>query len=305
MESALLFAAAAAGKLPVMFSKELCSTGIQLPEIGFGTWCYQGGVEPLREAIAQGATFIDTAESYGTEEIVGQALKGLRDQVFLATKISPRHFRRQDVIRSAEESLRRLNTDYLDLYQLHWPNYHVPVAETMAAMEELVAAGKIRFIGVSNFSEQEVERAQAALSKNRIVSNQVLYSLVERTIEDGLLQYCEARQITILAYSPLARGLQNIRSYDQDDVLGAVAAGTGKTRAQVALNWCVRHPSVIALFKADKVEHVRDGCGGSGWKLDPEEVAALNRIRFRRRRAIERFAWRQARRVAQMVGRSL
>ena len=295
----------AADQPRMMSSKQLADTGVQLPEVAFGTWCYQGGVEPLREAIAQGANFIDTAESYGSEEIVGQAIKGIRDKVFLATKVSPRHFRRQDVIRSAEQSLKRLGTDRIDLYQLHWPNYHVPIAETMAAMEELVASGKIRFIGVSNFSEREMERAQAALSNNRIVSNQVLYSLVERTIEDGLLQYCEARQITILAYSPLARGLNNIRSYDPNDVLGSVADLTGRTRAQVALNWCVRHPFVVAIFKADKIEHVRDCCGGSGWKLEPDQVAALNQINFRRRGPLERFAWREARRVAQLLGRSL
>ena len=289
----------------MLTSKELAKTGIQLPEIGFGTWCYRGGIEPLRQAIALGANFIDTAESYGSEEVVGEAIKGVRDKVFVATKVTPRHFSRQDVIRSAEQSLKRLGTDYIDLYQLHWPNYLVPIAETMAAMEELVASGKIRFIGVSNFSADEVERAQATLSKNRIVSNQVQYSLVERTIEDGLLQYCEARQITILAFSPLARGLQNIRTYDRNDVLGAVAVLTGKTRAQVALNWCVRHPSVIALCKADKVEHVRDDCGGSGWRLQPEQIAALNQIKFRRRRPVERFAWRFARRVAQRFGRSL
>jgi diketogulonate reductase-like aldo/keto reductase len=289
----------------MLTSKELAKTGIRLPEIGFGTWSYRGGVAPLREAIALGANFIDTAESYGNEEVVGEAIKGIRDQVFLATKVTPRHFRRLDVIRSAEQSLQRLGTDYIDLYQLHWPNYLVPIEETMGAMEELVASGKIRFIGVSNFSADEVGRAQAALSKNRIVSNQVLYSVVERTIEDGLLQYCEARQITILAYSPLARGLQNIRRYDRDDVLGSVAELTGKTRAQVALNWCVRHPWVIALCKADKIEHVRDDCGGSGWRLSTEQIAALNQIKFRRRGPVERFAWRLARRVAQKVGRSL
>src|ERR1017187_10284944 len=134
-----------------MFRKELNQTGIRLPEIALGTWQYQGGVEPLRAGIALGANFIDTAEAYGTEEVVGQAIKGIREKVFLATKVSPRHFRRPDVIRAAEQSLRRLNTDYIDLYQLHWPNYSVPIGETMAAMEELVETGKIRFIGLSNF----------------------------------------------------------------------------------------------------------------------------------------------------------
>lgn len=289
----------------MMTYKELARTGIQLPEFALGTWQYQGGVEPLLAGIALGANFIDTAESYDTEEVVGKAIKGTRNKVFLATKISPRHFRRQDVIRAAEQSLKRLNTDYIDLYQLHWPNYTVPIAETMAAMEELVETGKVRFIGVSNFSAREIEKAQATLSKSKIVSNQVPYSLVDRTIENGLLQYCEAKQITILAFSPLASGLQNIRSYDHKDVLGTIASATGKTRAQVALNWCAYRSFVIAIFKADKVEHVRENCGGSGWRLQPGQVEALNQIPFHRRGPIERFARRMARRSLQSLGRNV
>jgi diketogulonate reductase-like aldo/keto reductase len=288
-----------------MFYKELNKTEIRLSEIALGTWQYQGGVEPLRTGVELGANFIDTAESYGTEEIVGQAIKGIRDKVFVATKVSPRHFRGPDVIRSAEQSLKRLNTDYIDLYQLHWPNYNVPIGETMAAMEELVEKGKIRFIGVSNFSENEIEQAQATLSKSRIVSNQVRYSLVERTIEGGLLQYCEAKQISILAFSPLANGLQNIQSYDREDILGAVASATEKTKAQVALNWCVRSTPVIAIFKSAKVEHVRENCGGSGWNLQPDQIETLNQIPFRRRRSIERFARRLGRRTMQRFGRNI
>ena len=186
--------------------KELATTVIELPELALGTWRHQGGVEALLAGIDLGAKFIDTAESYGTEEVVGAAIKGIRSRVFLATKVSPRHFRREEVIRAAESSLRRLQTDHIDLYQLHWPNYTVPIAETMGAMEELVGMGKVRFIGVSNFSAREIEKAQVSLSKAKIVSNQVRYSLVDRTIEYGLLQYCEAKKITILAFSPLASG---------------------------------------------------------------------------------------------------
>jgi diketogulonate reductase-like aldo/keto reductase len=288
-----------------MIYKELATTGIRLSETALGTWQYQGGVEALQAGIAQGVNFIDTAESYGTEEVVGQALKGIRDRVFLATKVSPSHFRRRDIIRAAEQSLKRLNTDYIDLYQLHWPNYTVPISETMAGMEELVETGKIRFIGVSNFSEKDIEKAQASLSTSRIVSNQVRYGLVDRTIEYGLLQYCEARKITVLAFSPLASGLQNIRNYDHKDVLGTVARSTGKTRAQVALNWCVSRTPVIAIFKADKVEHVLENCGASGWRLDPEQFKLLCRIHFHRRGAIERFARRLARHSLQRLGRNV
>ena len=286
--------------------KELAKTGVRISEIGLGTWQYQGGVEPLLAGIALGVNFIDTAESYGTEEIVGQAIKGIRDKVFLATKVSPRHFRRLDVIRAAEQSLKRLNTDYIDLYQLHWPNYNVPIGETMAAMEDLVQAGKIRFIGVSNFSEGEVEKAQATLSKNRIVANQIKYSLVDRTIESGLLQYCEANHITVLAFSPLARGLQNVRRFDPNDVIATVAQATKKTSAQVALNWCNCHTVVAAIVKADTVDHVRENCGGSGWRLQPEQLAKPSiRLRFQRRGSIERFARRLVRRTMQKFGRSI
>jgi diketogulonate reductase-like aldo/keto reductase len=114
-----------------MSLKELARTGVQLPSIGLGTWQYQGGVEPLRAGVGMGAQFIDTAESYGTEEVVGQAIQGIRKKVFLATKVSPRHFRRADVVRSADQSLKRHKTDYVDLYQLHWPNHTVPIDETM------------------------------------------------------------------------------------------------------------------------------------------------------------------------------
>src|SRR5882724_5266284 len=286
--------------------KQLAQTGVRIPEIGLGTWNYHGGTEPLRAGIELGARFIDTAESYGNEEIVGQAVKGIRDTVFIATKITPRHFKHADVIRSAEQSLKRLNTDHIDLYQLHWPNYLVPIAETMAAMEELVRAGKIRFIGVSNFSVREMRQAQAALTSNKIVSAQVRYSLVDRTVERGLLDYCRATDITLIAYSPLDLGMENIRKYDRSDLLAQVASEAGKTRAQVTFNWCVVHDSVVAIPKANRVEHVRENCGASGWKLNPDQLKTLNhQIRFRQRGAIESAGWRLARCIGQRFGYSI
>jgi diketogulonate reductase-like aldo/keto reductase len=285
--------------------KELGKTGVLLPELALGTWRYRGGVESLIAGIDLGINFIDTAEAYGNEEIVGRAIKGRRDDVFLATKVLPRHFRRKHVIHAAEQSLRRLNTDCIDLYQLHWPNYAVPIAETMAAMEELVAAGKVRFIGVSNFSVTDLEKAQASLSNSKIVSNQVRYSLVNRTIEDGLLQYCESKQITVLVFSPLATGLMNIRGYDREDVLGRIASAIGRTRVQVALNWCIRWHNVIAIFKADKIEHVRENCGASGWNLSASDLDSLERIPFQRLGHLEKFARRLARHCLQRMGRNI
>src|SRR5499426_2886226 len=157
--------------------KPLGNTGVMVPEIGLGVWRYSGGVEPLRHGVELGAFLIDTAEIYGTEDVVGQAIKGIRDRVFLATKVSPDHLGYDNLLRAAEASLQRLDTNCIDLYQIHWPNWSVPIQETMRAMEALVDRGLVRHIGVSNFSAQQLRAAQAAMSKYPIVSNQVLYNL--------------------------------------------------------------------------------------------------------------------------------
>ncbi len=211
-----------------MECKQLGSTGVKVPDIGLGTYNFAAGVEPLRAGVERGACFIDTAESYGTEPIVGEAIRGRRDRVFLATKVSPRNFRRGDVIAAAERSLRQLGTDYIDLYQLHWPNYTVPIAETMAAMEHLADSGKIRFIGVSSFSVAELKRANGCLSRHKIVSNQVRYSLIDRTVETGLLQYCQRSAITLIAFSPLGISFPRIGQADPEGVLGRVAGAVGR-----------------------------------------------------------------------------
>ena len=287
--------------------KQLGATGVQVSEVALGTWKYRGGVEPLQAGIELGATFLDTAESYGTEQTVGEAIRGIRDRVFVASKISPRHFHYNDVIRAAECSLKQLKTDYLDLYQLHWPNYRIAIGETMGAMERLVDDGKIRFIGLSNFSVAEMKRAQRQLTRARIVSNQVKYSLVCRDPENGLLEYCKANGASLLAFSPLATGPGVLARADQGDVLGQVAAEVSKTKAQVALNWCMARPEVIAIFKADKAQHVRENCAASGWHLSAEQRARLaNGVRpVQNRSAVEQLGRRVARRLIQYAGRSL
>jgi diketogulonate reductase-like aldo/keto reductase len=289
-----------------MFQKELANTRIRLPEIGFGTWNYNGGVEPLRAAIECGARLIDTAESYGTEGVVGEAIKGRRHQVFLATKVLPRNFRRRDLVLAAERSLRRLGTDHIDLYQLHWPNFTIPIEEPMRGMEDLVDAGKVRFIGVSNFSVRDLAKAQAALPRQRIVSNQVRYSLIERTIEGGLLQYCQKNGITVIAYSPLATGFENLKRADPEGVLRRVAEASSKSKAQVALNWCIGKENMIAIPKASTIEHVVENTGASGWKLRPDLVRLLDeKMRCRRRGTIEVHARRAVRWGMQRIGRWL
>jgi diketogulonate reductase-like aldo/keto reductase len=289
-----------------MDSKRFADTNVMLPDIGLGTWCYAGGIEPLRAGIALGAIFIDTAEIYGTEEVVGQAIKGMRPGIFLASKVAPKHFRRADVLRAADDSLRRLGTDHIDLYQLHWPNYTVAIDETMGAMEELVERGKIRFIGVSNFALDELKRAQKTMTRHRIVANQVNYSLVERTIESGLLPYCQREKIAIIAYSPLGHSLANLAAGDPGKVLQAVAERNGKTVPQVALNWCFSKPGVVAIPKSDSVEHTRDNCGASGWRLPAEDMELLNSsINFRSRSSTLNPLRHAAKYCLQKMGRRL
>lgn len=271
-----------------MNRKVLGHTGVEVPEVGLGTWGYHAGPEPLRRGLEAGALFIDTAESYGSEPVVAEAIHGMRDQVFLATKVSPEHFRRSELLKSADQSLQQLRTDRIDLYQLHQPNSNIPIEETMAAMEELVDAGKVRFIGVSNFSVTELERARKAMRKHRIVANQVRYNLVDRTIEPKLLPYCEVNGITVIAYSPLAREPQRLFDCDPRGVLREIASAVGKTTAQVALNWCLSKERVIVIPKGNSIAHVVENCGASGWRLSSEHLTRLNtEITFRRRGGFE------------------
>jgi diketogulonate reductase-like aldo/keto reductase len=286
--------AVAEDRVAIMQQRELGQTGVRLPEIGLGTWDYHGGIEPLRRGLEMGALFIDTAESYGTETVVADVIHGVRNRVFLATKVSPHHFRRADVVRAADDSLRRLRTDHIDLYQLHEPNHRIPVEETLGAMEELVDAGKVRFVGVSNFTVSELRRAQRAMRKHTIVSNQVRYNLVDRTIEKDLLGYCEANGIVVIAHTPLARGLSHIMDCDPHGVLAEMARTLGKTPAQIALNWCLRERAVVVIPKGNSVEHVVENCGASDWRLEPGHIRRLDQeIRFRRRSRVEIFLRRR------------
>ncbi|MDA0735206.1 MAG: aldo/keto reductase [Chloroflexi bacterium] len=276
--------------------KELGGTGIMLPEIGLGTWKYSGGNEPLRLGIELGAFLIDTAEMYRTEDAVGRAVKGIREQVFIATKVLGSNLRHDQVLRAAENSLRLLDTGYIDLYQIHWPNSGVPIAETMRAMEELVDAGMVKYIGVSNFSAREMAEASSVMTKYPIVSNQVLYNLKRREIERELLPYCQQNNITVLAYTPLADGSLAVESANPDvprsglrrtsdlllglarekDALQSVAADVGRTPAQVALNWCTAKPNVIAIPKSNSVARTEENCGASGWRLTADHLRLLD-----------------------------
>ena len=259
--------------------RELGRTGEMIPEVGLGTWKYRGGPEPLRRGIELGANLIDTAEMYRNEDEVGSAIRGIRDKVFLATKVLGSNLRYDQVLRAAEKSLQLLDVDVIDLYQVHWPSHSVPLSETMQVMEELVDRGVVRYIGVSNFSVGQLQDAQAAMSKYPIVCNQVLYNLKRRGTERDLIPYCEERGITVMAYTPLADGSlaarPRVRAGRNWEALERVAREVGRTPAQVALNWCLTRSPVVVIPKTNSVARTEENCGASGWRLTPEQAKGL------------------------------
>ena len=259
--------------------RELGRTGVMIPEVGLGTWKYRGGPEPLRRGIELGATLIDTAEMYRTEDAVGVAIRGIRDRVLVATKVLGSNLRYDQVLQAAEKSLRELGDEVIDLYQIHWPSHSVPISETMRAMEDLVNQGMVRYIGVSNFSVAQMREAQSAMSKYPIVSNQVLYNLKRRGIERDLIPYCEEQGITVMAYTPLADGSLAVRPRTRAgrnwEALEAVAREAGKTPAQVALNWCLARSPVVVIPKTNSTARTEENCGASGWRLTPAQVQRL------------------------------
>ena len=262
--------------------KKLGDTDLEIPEIGLGTWNYTGGAELLRKGIELGANLIDTAEGYYTEDVTGEAVSGIRDKVIIATKVSGRHLGYDNVLRACEQSLEKLKTDFIDLYQIHWPNYSFPINETMSALERLVDDGCVNYIGVSNFSVEEMEEAQHFSPNYKIQSNQVLYNLNSREIEEDLLPYCIDNEITIIAYTPLdsgrlckRTGLINSEEYK---VLGRIARDNSKTLGQVSLNWCVSHVNVVAIPKSNSTRRIKENCEASGWYLNKEEMDELNNL---------------------------
>lgn len=274
-----------------MLLKQLGRTGVSTPEIGLGTWEYRGGPNPLRKGIDAGANYIDTAESYGTEPVVGEAIRGIRERVFIATKVSPQNFRAADFRKSVEASLQKLGIETIDLLQLHHPNSAIPIEEPMGAMANLVDQGKIRFCGVSNFSVAQLQAAQEALGKHPIVANQVRYNVIDRTIEKDILPYCAANGITVIAYSPLSKDLTRITDCDPTGVIAEIARATGKTAAQVVINWCIYQDNVVAIPKANSEAHILENCGASDWRLSAEQIALMNtRIQFRQRNKFDALA---------------
>ena len=255
--------------------------GPQVSVIGQGTWYIDRGdrksaVAALRRGIDLGMTHIDTAEMYGdAEPVVADAIAGRRDDVFLVSKVLPSNASRRGAITACERSLKRLKTDRLDCYLLHWRGSY-PLAETVAAFEELAGAGKIRSWGVSNFDTDDLDQMLAVAGKGRIACNQVLYHLQERAIEHAVIPWCEAHDVAVVAYSPFGHDDFPSSRSKAGTVLQKIAEAHGASARQVALSFLTRNPSVLAIPKASTVEHAADNAAAGELALSKAEIAALD-----------------------------
>ncbi|HYI39196.1 MAG TPA: aldo/keto reductase [Allosphingosinicella sp.] len=250
--------------------------------IGQGTWYIDDAHRPtamaaLRRGLDLGMTHIDTAEMYGDAEIVvGEAIAGRRDELFLVSKVLPGNASRSGTEAACERSLARLRTDRLDCYLLHWPGSH-PLEETFAAFERLREQGKILSWGVSNFDVPDLEAAWKAGGEGRIACNQILYNLGERAIEHAVLPWCVAHGVAVVAYSPFGHGDFPGPRTPGGVVLEEIAAAHGATARQVALRFLVRQPSLLTIPKASSVEHAEDNAGAGALRLTADELARIDR----------------------------
>ena len=260
-------------------------TNIAVPTIGQGTWQMERDdrascVDALRVGLDLGLTHVDTAEIYGNgrvEELVADAIEGRRDTVFLVSKVKPSNAGRFGTVEACERSLKRLRTDRLDCYLLHWRE-KVPLTETIDAFEALEKAGKIRSWGVSNFDVADLEEAQRIAGPARIACNQVYYHPGDRTIESAVLPWCEANGVALVGYSPFAStGGFPAPGSPGRLALDAVATKHKATARQVVLAYVSRKPSLIAIPKTSRAAHVRDNAAALTLQLDHDDVATIER----------------------------
>jgi len=261
-----------------------------VPVIGQGTWEMErdraAAVAALRRGLDVGMTHLDTAEMYGAgavERLVGEAIAGRRDEVFLASKVLPDNASRRGTVQACERSLARLRTDHLDLYLLHWPGDH-PLEDTVEAFEALRAAGKVRAWGVSNFAAGELAEVVRIAGPGRVACNQVLYHLRERAIEHEVMPFCARHGIAVVAYSPFGSG----RFPARDRTLRAIAEHHGATPYQVALRFLVRDPNVFAIPKAARAGHAAENAAAAELQLTDDDVRRIERAfpRGRRRHGV-------------------
>jgi diketogulonate reductase-like aldo/keto reductase len=252
--------------------------------IGQGTWHFEqadraSAIAALQTGLDLGMTHVDTAELYGSgqvELIVGEAIAGRRDEVFLVSKVLPQNASRRGTLAACERSLQRLKTDWLDCYLLHWPGEH-PLEDTVAAFETLQQEGKIASWGVSNFDVADLDALALIGAGAHAVCNQVLYHLKQRAIEHAVLPSCETGGLAVVGYSPFGSGRFPGPRTEGGRVLAEIAAAHGATPRQVALRFLVRRPSVFTIPKASTPEHARENAGAGHLRLSDEEIVRIDR----------------------------
>lgn len=259
-----------------------------MPVFGLGTWMMGGemvynpqnddeaDIQAIKNAIDKGITHIDTAQNYAeghTEEFVGKAIKGYdRSKLFVVTKLHKGNLAYNDVLSTFEESLKRLDTPYVDLLLIHAPNLEIPLKETISAMDKLVKDGLVKYIGVSNFAPPRLKEAQG-LSENPIVTNQVHYNLIYREPErTGLLDYCQKNDILLTAWRPVQKGILTQKG---TPIIDEMCQKYQKTPAQIAINWLTSQTNVVTLSKLSKSEHLRENLGAIGWNIEEQDVERL------------------------------
>jgi diketogulonate reductase-like aldo/keto reductase len=262
--------------------RQFGSSGPQVPVIGQGTWYIDRGnrksaVAALRRGIDLGMTHIDTAEMYDDAElVVADAIAGRRDEIFLVSKVLPSNASRRGTITACERSLARLKTDRLDCYLLHWRGSY-PLAETVAAFEQLVSAGKIRAWGVSNFDTDDLNEMLAVAGKGKVACNQVLYHLQERAIEHAVIPWCAQHGVAVVAYSPFGHNEFPQPRSKAGEVLQAIATAHDASPRQVALAFLTREPLVFTIPKTSTPEHAADNAAAGDLVLGEDEIAALDK----------------------------
>lgn len=264
-----------------MRTRHFGANGPAVATIGQGTWHIDRGdrrdaIAALRAGMDAGATHIDTAEMYDeAEPLVAEAIAGRRDEVFLVSKVLPQNASRRAVRSACERSLRRLGTDRLDCYLLHWPGSH-PIEHTVAAFEELCREGKILSWGVSNFDVADLDALAAVSEPGHIACNQVLYHLDERAIEHAVTPWCRAHGVAVVAYSPFGQDNFPEPASPGGAALAAIADARGATPRQVALAFLTRDPSVFAIPKASSAAHAVENAEAASLQLSPDEIARLD-----------------------------
>jgi len=270
-----------------MINKKLGKTNIQVSAIGLGTgdffWnsdlSYTDKIKIIRIAVENGINIIDTAEEYGkgiSEKIVGEAIHDIRDKVVISSKFSPQHHNYKNVIRCCNESLKRLKIKVLDIYQVHWPNPVIPLKETIDALKSLYQDGKIRAVGVGNYSLREIKEVQKYLSEIPLFSIQMEYNLFERTIEEnGILNYSIKNNSLLLAYSPLDQGQTSIISPDRKKILIELSKKYNRSPQQIILNFLTSRSSVVTLIRTTSKKHLLQNAQATNFELSKEDIILI------------------------------